>query len=64
MSKDIGPILDGWEHDPEEMQVRIIPGVDGREKLQMRIDLGILQMELVRPARRREARRGRFASWT
>lgn len=46
MSKDIGPILDGWEHDPEEMQVRIIPGDDGREKLQMRIDLGILQMEL------------------
>jgi hypothetical protein len=46
VTKDIGPILDGWEHDPEEMQVRIIPGRDGREKLQMRIDLGLLQMEL------------------
>ncbi|MDB5353536.1 MAG: uncharacterized protein JWN86_4783 [Planctomycetota bacterium] len=46
MSKDIGPILAGWEHDPEEMQVRIIPGIDGREKLQMRIDLGLLQMEI------------------
>jgi hypothetical protein len=28
------------------MQVRIIPGADGREKLQMRVDLGLLQMEL------------------
>lgn len=46
MSKDIGPILAGWDHDPDEMQVRIIPGDDGREKLQMRVDLGILQMEL------------------
>ena len=46
MSKDIGPILSGWDHDPEEMQVRIIPGKDGREKLQMRVDLGLLQMEL------------------
>ncbi len=46
MSKDIGPILAGWDHDPEEIQVRIIPGDDGREKLQMRIDLGVLQMEM------------------
>lgn len=46
MSKDIGSILAGWDHDPDEMQVRIIPGDDGREKLQMRIDLGVLQMEL------------------
>src|SRR4051794_2180294 len=46
MSKDIGPILAGWNHDPDEMQVRIIPGDDGREKIQMRIDLGVLQMEI------------------
>ena len=46
LSKDIGPILAGWDHDPDEIQVRIIPGEDGREKLQMRIDLGLLQMEL------------------
>jgi hypothetical protein len=38
--------LEGWEHEPDEMQVRIVPGADGREKLQMRIDLGLLQMEL------------------
>lgn len=46
MSKDIGPILAGWDHDPDEIQVRIIPGDDGHEKLQMRIDLGLLQMEV------------------
>lgn len=46
MSKDINPILKGWDHDPEDLQVRIVPGDDGCEKLQMRIDLGILQMEL------------------
>lgn len=46
MSKDLGPIWNGWGFDPEEPQVRIILGVDGVEKLQMRIDLGILQMEL------------------
>lgn len=46
MSKDIGPILAGWDHDPDEMQVRIIPGDDNREKLQMRVDLGLLQMEI------------------
>lgn len=46
MTKDIGPILAGWDHDPDDFQVRIIVGLDGREKLQMRLDLGILQMEL------------------
>ena len=46
MSKDISPILDGWAHDPEELQVRIIAGIDGRDKIQMRIDLGVVQVEL------------------
>ncbi len=46
MSKDITPILNGWEHDPDEFQVRIIAGDDGRDKLQMRVDLGVIQMEL------------------
>jgi hypothetical protein len=43
---DIGPIVAGWDHDPDELQVRIINGSDGREKLQMRLDLGLLQLEL------------------
>jgi UvrB/uvrC motif len=46
VSKDITPILAGWDHDPEDLQVRITPGDDGRDKLQMRLDLGVLQMEL------------------
>lgn len=46
MSKDITSILSGWEHDPEEFQVRIVAGDDGRDKLQMRVDLGVIQMEL------------------
>ncbi len=46
MSKDINPILNGWEHDPDDFQVRIIAGADGLDKLQMRVDLGLIQMEL------------------
>ncbi len=46
MSKDITPILNGWDHDPDDYQVRIVSGTDGRDKLQRRIDLGLIQMEL------------------
>lgn len=46
MSKDISPILAGWEFNPDELQVRVIAGDDGRERIQMRVDLGVLQMEL------------------
>jgi len=46
MSQDIRPILAGWDFEPELIQVRIISGDDGSEKLQMRMDLGLLQMEI------------------
>ncbi len=46
MSRDISRILDDWQFDPDEVKVRIVHGTDGREKLQMRVDLGVLQMEL------------------
>lgn len=46
MSKDLSSILDGWDYEPEELQVRIVKGRDGRDKLQMRLELGVLQMEL------------------
>lgn len=43
---DIAPILRSWEYDAQqEMMVRHIKGADGRMKIQMRLDLGILQME-------------------
>ncbi len=46
MSLDIGPILDAWNHDPSTLQVRLIDGDDGQIKIQTRLDLGLLQMEL------------------
>ena len=46
MSQDIEGILDGWEYEPDGLQVRIITGDDGTKKIQMRIDLGLIQMEL------------------
>jgi hypothetical protein len=43
---DITPILKSWEYDlRQEMMVRRIRGKDHRMKIQMRLDLGILQME-------------------
>ena len=45
MTLDIGPIVEGWEHKPEELNVRVIEGVDGSSKIQIRIDMGLLQLE-------------------
>ena len=43
---DISDILKGWQYDgPRELMVRKITGKDGLPKIQMRVDLGILQME-------------------
>jgi hypothetical protein len=46
MSKDIQSIIDGWEFRPNEISVRKIMGRDGKWKVQLRLDLGLLQMEL------------------
>lgn len=46
MSKDITPIVDGWDYRPERPAVRQILGQDGRPKIQLRLDLGLLQMEV------------------
>ncbi len=45
MSLDIGQILGDWPYDPGRVTVRKIVGEDGREKIQLRLDLGLLQME-------------------
>lgn len=42
---DISHILEKWEYVPDEVNVRIIEGRDRTRKIQMRLDLGILQME-------------------
>jgi len=46
MSLDLNSILNDWPHEPGAIKVRKIVGLDGREKLQLRIDLGVLQMEI------------------
>ncbi len=43
---DITNILNAWPHDEGKLNVRIIEAADGREVLQLRIELGIVQMEL------------------
>lgn len=45
MSEDIGPILREWDADPDAGSVRKIVDSDGREKLQIRIQFGMLQLE-------------------
>lgn len=42
---DLGRLLDEWEFEPGELSARCFVGHDGREKIQMRLELGILQME-------------------
>jgi hypothetical protein len=43
---DISGVLKSWEYDlRQEMMVRRISGRDGSNKIQMRLDLGLLQME-------------------
>lgn len=45
MALDIGDILSDWPYEPGEVTARKIRGSDGREKIQLRLDLGLLQME-------------------
>jgi hypothetical protein len=61
LSKDITSIVEGWDHEPDEFQVRIVAGDDGRDTLQMRVDLGLIQMEL--SGRPDGARPHGFESW-
>ncbi|MDQ3621167.1 MAG: UvrB/UvrC motif-containing protein [Verrucomicrobiota bacterium] len=45
MSLDLNDLLRDWPHEPGVIKVRKILGSDGKEKLQLRIDLGLIQME-------------------
>jgi hypothetical protein len=38
-------ILKNWHFDPHSLSVRLVKGSDGRDVIQMRVDLGVLQME-------------------
>ena len=46
MSVDISNILDDWPYEPGQITARRIRGDDGRDKIQLRLDLGLLQMEV------------------
>jgi hypothetical protein len=46
MSFDLSDQLRDWPYEPGQLQVRKIVGSDGREKLQLRLDMGVLQMEM------------------
>jgi hypothetical protein len=46
MELDLARILEDWDYVPNQITTRKIQGLDGREKVQMRLDLGLLQMEL------------------
>lgn len=46
MSKDIAQAIEGWPFQPNEISVRLVRGDDDREKVQLRLDLGLLQMEV------------------
>lgn len=42
---DLQQALREWPHDPEQVSVRKIVDADGAVRIQMRVELGILQME-------------------
>ena len=44
-SKGLDDVLDNWGFDPHALAVRLVKESDGRDVIQMRIDLGVLQME-------------------
>ena len=44
MDFDISHLLDQWDYQPGQVVVRRFKARDGKEKLQLRVDLGLLQM--------------------
>ena len=43
---DITKILRSWQYEPSTLNVRTLEAEDGRELIQLRIELGVIQMEL------------------
>lgn len=42
---DIDRILRDWPYEPGEISARLVRAADGREVLQMRVEMGVLQLE-------------------
>lgn len=45
-NQDIDAALNGWGYKPDVVQARVVTAGDGRDVLQMRLDLGIMQLEM------------------
>jgi hypothetical protein len=43
--KHLDDLLAQWAFDPSTLNVRLVKGKDGRDVIQMRVDMGILQLE-------------------
>lgn len=46
MTTDLTRLLGEWAYEPGQVNVRLVQAEDGRTVVQMRVDLGVLQMEL------------------
>lgn len=46
MSQDISSILGEWPFERGQISARLVQGLDGEPKIQVRLDLGLLQMEV------------------
>ncbi len=46
MSRHIDDALEGWTYEPGQVQARLVHGCDQRQVIQMRVDLGVLQLEM------------------
>lgn len=44
MGADLTKLLEQWPYEPGQINVRFIEGDDGEPKIQLRVDLGIMQM--------------------
>ncbi len=44
-AQHIDHLLRDWAYDPETVSVRIVAGADRRDVIQMRVDMGVLQLE-------------------
>jgi UvrB/UvrC motif-containing protein len=44
MERDLSELLEEWPYETGQITVRVIDGVDGNPRIQVRLDLGLLQM--------------------
>ena len=47
LAGDIKPVLDDWPYRPDTVKARVITGRDGNSYVQLRLDLGVIQMRYV-----------------